>query len=128
MLFKKLYYYYHHYKMWSYIVRQLKVHPSADILQLKSDYIRKNKCKHLGKSNCYLCSYSVLIRHRDKTACEYCPLYKKYNRNCFCRNSLFNKVSMPMWFNISPEERIAVAEKIRDCVLFWKGKSDGRRN
>lgn len=122
MLFKKLYYYYHHYKMWSYIVKQLKVHPFADIFQFKSDYIRKNKCKHLSKSYCYLCRYSILIRHQDKITCEYCPLYKKYGKNCFNRNSLFHKVMAPGLLDISPEERIAIAEKIRDCVLPWKTK------
>lgn len=122
MCFKKLYYYYHHYKMWSYIVKQLKVHPSAGIFQFKSDYIRKNKCKHLGKSVCYLCSYSVLIRQQGKTVCEYCPLYKKYGRGCLNGNSLFNKVITPVLLDISPEERIAIAEKIRDCVLPWKNK------
>lgn len=123
MLFKKLYYYYHHYKMWSYIVRQLKEHPDVHLSQLKQDYIGKNKCKHLNAGFCYLCDYAASVRTMHEPLCARCPLYEKYRRSCYYPSSdtLFLKVSKPAQYNISFEERIAAAKKIRDCVLFWKG-------
>lgn len=120
MLFKKLYYYYHHYKMWSYIVKQLKMSPREKLSQLKADYIKKNNCKHLSESDCYLCSYVSLIKTSGETACIHCPLYKKYDKDCYDRNSLFLKAYFPKLYNISTKECIAAAEKIRDCVLPWK--------
>lgn len=116
-LFKKLYYYYHHYKMWSYIVKQLRKHPDADLLQLKSDYI-ENNCKHLTHSDCFLCSYAIPARASGERACARCPLYKKYGKGCFAAGSLYCKVYMR---NLC-EDRIVAAEKIRDCVLPWKTK------
>lgn len=118
MLFKKLNYYYHHYKMWSYIVKQLRKHPDADLLQLKSDYIEENNCKHLTHSNCFLCDYAIPARAPGERACIRCPLYKKYGKGCFAAGSLYCKVYMR---NLC-EDRIGAAEKIRDCVLPWKSK------
>lgn len=118
MLFKKLYYYYHHYKMWSYIVKQLGKHPEAQLSQLKSDYIEENNCKHLAHSDCFLCSYAISARASGEKACPRCPLYKKYGKSCFAAGSLFYRVYMCKL----REERIAAAEKIRDCVLPWKSK------
>lgn len=124
MLFKKLYYYYHHYKMWSYIVRQLKVQSDAKVLQLKRNYMKKNKCKH----SCYLCDYDEFIKTSSDALCFHCPLYKKYGEDCLPEDSLYHKIVEPAMFNMSFEERVAAAEKVRDCVLPWKGKSDDRRN
>lgn len=119
MLFKKLYYYYLHYKMWSYIVKQLGKHPEAQLSQLKSDYIEENNCKHLTHSNCFLCDYTFArVRALHEKVCLRCPLYKKYGKSCFAAGSLFYRVYMR---NLR-EERIAAAEKIRDCVLPWKTK------
>lgn len=123
MLFKKLYYYYHHYKMWNYIVGQLKAHPQAKLFSLKVDYIKKNNYdKHLKHNLCYLCSYDRLVKTSDERVCIHCPLRKKYNEDCYDGGSLFHKISKSVRNNISPEERIAAAEKIRDCVLFWKNR------
>lgn len=118
MLFKKLYYYYHHYKMWSYIVEQLGKHPEAQLSQLKSDYIKENNCKHLIHSDCFLCSYATSARASGEKICARCPLYKKYGKGCFAAGSLFHRVYMRNLY----EDRIAAAEKIRDCVLPWKNK------
>lgn len=119
MLFKKLYYYYLHYKMWSYIVKQLGKHTEAQLSQLKSDYIEENNCKHLTHSNCFLCSYTFArIKAPHEMVCARCPLYKKYGKSCFAAGSLFYRVYMCKL----REERIAAAEKIRDCVLPWKTK------
>lgn len=119
MLFKKLYYYYHHYKMWSYIVKQLRKHPDAKLLQLKSDYIKENNYKHLSRRNCFLCGYTFArARALCKVVCARCPLYKKYGKGCFAKDSLFYRV----YNSKSCEERIVAAEKIRDCVLPWKSK------
>ena len=118
MLFKKLYYYYHHYKMWSYIVKQLRKHPDAQLLQLKSDYIEENNYKHLTHSNCFLCSYAISARAPSEKACTRCPLYKKYGKSCLAEGSLFHRVYRLKLC----EERIVAAEKIRDCVLPWKSK------
>lgn len=118
MLFKKLYYYYHHYKMWSYIVKQLGKHPEAQLSQLKSDYIEENNCKHLTHSDCFLCSYATSARASGERACTQCPLYKKYGKSCFAAGSLFYRVYL---CNLC-EDRIAAAEKIRDCILPWKSK------
>ena len=119
MLFKKLYYYYLHYKMWSYIVKQLRKHPEAQLLQLKSDYIEENNCKHLTRNNCFLCDYTFArIRAPHERACTRCPLYKKYGKSCLCKDSLFYRV----YNSKSYKERIVAAEKIRDCVLPWKTK------
>lgn len=120
MLFKKLYYYYRHYKMWSYIVEQLRKYPEAQLSQLKLDYIKENNYKHSTHSNCFLCSYDISARARasSERPCTRCPLYKKYGKNCLARSSLFHRVYKPK----SCEERIVAAEKIRDCVLPWKNK------
>lgn len=121
MLFKKLYCYYHHYKMWSYIVEQLRKHSEALLLQLKSDYIEENNYKYRPRGNCFLCDYTftrVRVRTSSEIACARCPLYKKYGKNCFCEDSLFYRVDDSK----SYEERIVAAEKIRDCVLPWKNK------
>ena len=115
MLFKKLYYYYHHYKMWSYIVKQLRKHPDAQLSQLKLDYVEENSHKHLTHNYCFLCSY-ILAKTSNKIICTQCPLYKKYGKNCFTEGSLFHRVNRLKLY----EERIAAAEKIRDCVLPWK--------
>lgn len=120
MLFKKLYYYYHHYKMWSYIVKQLRKHSESQLSQLKSDYIKENNYKHLTHSNCFLCSYAISARAPREKACVQCPLYKKYGKTCFCEDSLFYRVYNPK----SYEERIVAAEKIRDCVLPWRLQND----
>lgn len=117
MLFKKLYHYYHHYKMWSYIVKQLRKHPDARLSQLKRDYVEENSHKHLTCSNCFLCSYT-LSKTSNKIICTQCPLYKKYGKNCFAAGSLFYRVYLCNLY----EDRIAAAEKIRDCVLPWKNK------
>ena len=117
MLFKKLYYYYHHYKMWSYIVEQLRKHSEAQLLQLKSDY----NYKHLTRNDCFLCDYTFArarARASGKVVCTRCPLYKKYGKTCLCRDSLYYRVYSPK----SYKERIVAAEKIRDCVLPWKSK------
>ena len=118
MLFKKLYYYYHHNKMWSYIVEQLRKHTEAQLLQLKSDYIKENNCKHLARNNCFLCSYDISVRVLGEMACTRCPLYKKYGKGCLAEDSLFYRV----YNSKSYEERLVAAEKIRDCVLPWKNK------
>lgn len=119
MLFKKLYYYYLHYKMWSYIVKQLRKHPDAKLLQLKSDYIKENNYKHLTHRNCFLCDYTFArIRVPHEMVCARCPLYKKYGKGCLAEDSLFYRV----YKSKSCEERIVAAEKIRDCVLPWKNK------
>lgn len=119
MLFKKLYYYYHHYKMWSYIVEQLRKHTEAQLLQLKSDYIKENNCKHLARNDCFLCDYTFArARASGETACARCPLYKKYGKICLCKDSLYYRV----YNSKSYKERIVAAEKIRDCVLPWKSK------
>ena len=119
MLFKKLYYYYHHYKMWSYIVKQLRKHTEAQLLQLKSDYIEENNYKHLTRSNCFLCDYTFArVRALGKKVCAQCPLYKKYGKGCFAEDSLYYRV----YKSKSYKERIVAAEKIRDCVLPWKSK------
>lgn len=118
MLFKKLYYYYHHYKMWSYIVEQLRERSEAQLSQLKLDYIKENNYKHSTRSNCYLCSYDISTRASDEMPCTRCPLYKKYGKNCLAKDSLYHRVYRPK----SYEERIVAAEKIRDCVLPWKNK------
>lgn len=118
MLFKKLYHYYHHYKMWSYIVKQLRKHPDVQLSQLKLDYIKENNYKHPTHSNCYLCSYDISTRASDEMSCTRCPLYKKYGKNCLAKDSLYYSV-----YRLKlREERIAAAEKIRDCVLPWKTK------
>lgn len=117
MLFKKLYYYYHHYKMWSYIVEQLRKHPEAQLPQLKSDYIEENNYKHLTRNNCFLCNYTF-ARAPGKVVCTRCPLYKKYGKGCLAEDSLFYRVYNSKLY----EERIVAAEKIRDCVLPWKSK------
>lgn len=123
MLFKKLYYYYHHYKMWNYIVGQLKAHPQAELFSLKVDYIKKNNYdEHLEPNLCYLCSYNKLVKTSDEILCIYCPLRKKYNEVCYNEHSLFRKIDAYVQNHTSPEERIAAAEKIRDCVLFWKNR------
>ena len=119
MLFKKLYHYYHHYKMWSYIVKQLRKHPDAQLSQLKLDYIKENNYKHSTHSNCYLCDYTFArIRAPHERVCAQCPLYKKYGKGCFAEDSLYYRVHSSK----SYEERIVAAEKIRDCVLPWKSK------
>lgn len=118
MLFKKLYHYYHHYKMWSYIVKQLGKHPEAQLSQLKLDYIEENNYKHSIHRNCFLCSYATSARASGERVCTRCPLYKKYGKNCLAEDSLFHRV----YKSKSCEERIAAAEKIRDCVLPWKTK------
>lgn len=124
MLFKKLYYYYHHYKMWNYIVGQLKVRPQASLLSFKLAYSIHNYAsdKYLTYNNCYLCSYIKLIRPIGPLSCSRCPLYKKYKESCFEEKSLFFIVNRCAGPNITNEERIAAAEKIRDCVLFWKNR------
>lgn len=121
MLFKKLYHYYHHYKMWSYIVEQLRKHPDAQLSQLKLDYIKENNYKHSTRSNCYLCSYDISTRASGEMPCTRCPLYKKYGKNCLAKDSLYHSVYRLKLCKLR-EERIAAAEKIRDCVLPWKNK------
>lgn len=119
MLFKKLYYYYLHYKMWSYIVKQLRKHPEAQLSQLKSDYMEENNYKYLTHNNCFLCDYTFArIRAPHERVCAQCPLYKKYSKNCLCEDSLYYRV----YKSKSYKERIVAAEKIRDCVLPWKTK------
>lgn len=123
MLFKKLYYYYHHYKMWNYIVGQLKAHPQASLNDIKIAYLGKinyDDKRYLHYNFCYLCSYDRLIRPIGTLNCISCPLCKKYNKTCFERSSLYQKVRRNL--SSTPGERIAMAEKIRDCVLFWKNR------
>lgn len=122
MLFKKLYYYYHHYKMWNYIVGQLKAHPQSSLPDLMCTYLHKIHYdrKHLNNSCCYLCSYVNLVSTSYEKGCVYCPLWKKYRETCYDKDSMYRRVAIRSSNKIPLEERIAAAEKIRDCVLFWK--------
>lgn len=124
MLFKKLYYYYHHYKMWNYIVGQLKAHPQASLTDLKIAYLGKinyDYKRYLNYNFCYLCSYARRIRPIG-TICISCPLCKKYSKTCYDIDSMYRRVINNVRSIKLPEERIAAAEKIRDCVLFWKNR------
>lgn len=130
MLFKKLYYYYHHYKMWNYIVGQLKAHPQASLTDLKIAYLGKinyDDKRYLHYNFCYLCSYARLIRPIG-TICISCPLCKKYSKTCYDTDSMYRRVINNVRSIKLPEERIAAAEKIRDCVLFWKNRRYKRNN
>lgn len=123
MLFKRLYYYYHHYKMWSYIVGQLKAKPNADLTGLKLAYLGKigyGGKRYLHYNYCYLCSYDRLIKSGEE--CAHCPLYKKYGEACSKGDSLYHKVSEYAYYCTSPVERIATAEKIRDCIFPLRSK------
>lgn len=128
-MFKKLYYYYHHYKMWNYIIGQLKAHPQAILTDIKRDYLSKINFdrKHLDNTVCYLCSYNRLMQSVYEKECAHCPLRKKYNKTCFAADSLYCKVSKSIRNRTLPEERIAAAEKIRDCVISWKNKDSDKQ-
>lgn len=124
MLLKKLYYYYHHYKMWDYIVRQLRLNPRRNLVDIKFDYLSKINFdrRHLNNSCCYLCSYDRLMQSTGEKECAHCPLYNRYNKACYAEDSLYRKVNKYMHNCTLPEERIAAAEKVRDCVFFWKNR------
>lgn len=129
-MFKKLYYYYHHYKMWNYIVGQLKAHPQAELYILKIEYLKKrrNLAKRVKIGACCLCSYDSLIRKPGVHYCHHCPLYKKYNKTCCDKGSLFYTLQPSIRYAIPSIDRITAAKKIRDCVLFWKNRRYKRNN
>lgn len=101
-----------------------KAHPQASLTDLKIAYLGKTKYddkRYLNYNFCYLCSYARLIRPMG-TTCISCPLCKKYSKTCYDIDSMYRRVINNVRSIKLPEERIAAAEKIRDCVLFWKNR------
>lgn len=119
MLFRRLYYYYHHYKMWSYIIGQFKRRPCRSLYDIKVEYIKKTgQSVYLNHCTCYLCSYIRLVKPSEKDMCGCCPLWRRYHETCFDKDSMFHRIYMYSPGKIPPEERIALAKKIRRCVFL----------